>query len=284
MAEVHLKYLMRNKPLLFGGLLLLGLFLFSAVGQLVLDLSMADPLSVMATQPPSWDLPFGSDTQGRDLLTVLVLGTMLTGKTGLLAGAMGVVIGAGVGLFAAYYRGFVDTALRWMTDVGLTIPPLLLLVVIASALNGHMDSTGMAIVIGALSWFHPARQIRAQALVLRESGYVVTARLGGLGGPAIILQEIVPNLLPYLMASLVQATSTAILSAIGLEALGLGPKDEPTLGMTVYWMLYYTAFMRGLWWWILAPVGVLVILFVGLYLVSQGLDEFANPRLRARGA
>ena len=61
-------------------------------------------------------------------------------------------------------------------------------------------------------------------------------------------------------------------------------KDEPTLGMTVYWMLYYTAFMRGLWWWILAPVGVLVILFVGLYLVSQGLDEFANPRLRARGA
>ena len=65
-------------------------------------------------------------------------------------------------------------------------------------------------------------------------------------------------------------------------ALGTRPMDEPTLGMTVYWMLYYTAFMRGLWWWILAPIVMLVVLFVALYLISQGLDAFANPRLRQR--
>jgi peptide/nickel transport system permease protein len=284
MADAQLRYLRRNQPLVIGGLMLLTLFLFSAVGQLVLDMSTAEPLSAMPNQAPSWETPFGTDSQGRDLLAVLVLGTMLTGKIGLLAGGMGVAIGASVGLFAAYYRGLVDTCLRWVTDVGLTIPPLLLLVVIASAFNGHMNSTGMAVVIGSLSWFGPARQIRAQTLVLREAGYVLTARLGGLGGPAIIAQEIMPNLLPYLMASLVQATSTAILSAVGLEALGLGPMDEPTLGMTVYWMLYYTAFMRGLWWWIASPIVMLIILFVGLYLVSSGLDEFANPRLRRRGA
>jgi ABC-type dipeptide/oligopeptide/nickel transport system permease subunit len=70
--------------------------------------------------------------------------------------------------------------LCWVVDAGLTIPPLLLLVVIPSAFHGHLDSTGMALVIGPPAWFGPARRIRAQALVLRESGYVLTARLGGL--------------------------------------------------------------------------------------------------------
>ncbi len=195
---------------------------------------------------------------------------------------MGIIIGSTAGLVSAYCGGIVDLALRWVIDVGLTIPPLLLLIVIASSLRGHLDSTGMALIIGSLSWFGPARQIRAQALIMRQSGYVLTARLSGRSGTKIIFLEMLPNLLPFLMAALVLAASAAILSSVGLDALGLGPMDEPTLGMTVYWMLYYTAFMRGLWWWILAPIMMLVILFVALYLISQGLDAFANPRLRQR--
>ncbi|MBV9539248.1 MAG: ABC transporter permease [Acidisphaera sp.] len=277
-----LRTLLRSRSFVAGAVLLLLLVAFTLVGSLVIDTGQADPLSVPPNQPPSWDLPFGSDSQGRDLFCVLILGTGLTLKVGLLAGLMGVAIGTAVGLVAAYYGGWVDLLLRWAIDVGLTIPPLLLLIVIASGLQGHLDTTGMALIIGILSWFGPARQIRAQALVLRRSGYVLTARLGGMRGAEIIFLEIMPNLLPYLMASLVLATSAAILSEVGLEALGLGPMDEPTLGMTVYWMLYYAAFLRGLWWWILTPVLILVVLFVGLYLVSQGLDSFANPRLRQR--
>lgn len=275
-----LSYLLRNGPFVAGAFLLLLLVLFALLGRLLIDTGQADPLSAMPNQPPSWDTPFGTDSQGRDLLAVLVLGTWLTLKVGLLAGLMGIVIGTTVGLVAAYCEGATDLVLRWIVDVGLTIPPLLLLIVIASSVQGHLDSTGMALVIGLLSWFGPARQIRAQALVMRRSGYVLTARLSGRGGPGIVFLEILPNLLPFLMASLVLATSAAILSSVGLEALGLGPMDEPTLGMTIYWMLYYTAFMRGLWWWILAPIVMLVILFVALYLISLGLDAFANPRLR----
>lgn len=278
----RLPYLARSAPFLIGLGMLLALVLFTTLGRLLVDTTLAEPLSAMPNQPPSWEEPFGTDSQGRDLLAVLVLGTGLTLKVGLLAGLMGIVIGTAVGLVAAYYSGIVDLVLRWMIDVGLTIPPLLLLIVIASSLRGQLGSTEMALVIGLLSWFGPARQVRAQALVMRSAGYVLTARLSGRSGAAIIFLEILPNLLPFLMAALVLATSAAILSSIGLEALGLGPKDEPTLGMTVYWMLYYTAFMRGLWWWILSPIMLLVILFVALYLVSLGLDAFANPRLRQR--
>ncbi len=281
--RVRLPYLARSAPFLVGLSLLLALVLFASVGRWLWDTSLADPLSAMPNQAPSWDTPFGTDSQGRDLLAVLILGTWLTLKVGLLAGLMGIGIGTAVGLVAAYNGGLVDLALRWAVDVGLTIPPLLLLIVIASSLHGHLDSTGMALVIGALSWFGPARQIRAQALVMRGAGYVLTARLSGRGGIAIMFLEILPNLLPFLMAGLVLATSAAILSSVGLEALGLGAMDEPTLGMTVYWMLYYTAFMRGLWWWILAPIVLLVVLFVSLYLLSLGLDAFANPRLRGSG-
>ena len=279
----RLPYLARSTPFVLGFSLLLGLMLFASVGRWLWDTSLADPLSAMPNQAPAWETPFGTDSQGRDLLAVLILGTWLTLKVGLLAGLMGIGIGAAVGLVAAYNGGLVDLALRWAVDVGLTIPPLLLLIVIASTLHGHLDSTGMALVIGALSWFGPARQVRAQALVMRGAGYVLTARLSGRSGLAIVFLEILPNLLPFLMAGLVLATSAAILSSVGLEALGLGPMDEPTLGMTVYWMLYYTAFMRGLWWWILAPIALLVVLFVALYLLSLGLDAFANPRLRQGG-
>jgi peptide/nickel transport system permease protein len=279
-----LSYLAGSGPFVIGFCLLLALVLFALVGRLVVDTSLADPLSALPNLAPSWDAPFGTDSQGRDLLAVLILGTWLTLKVGLLAGLMGIVIGSTVGLLAAYYGGLVDLVLRWIVDVGLTIPPLLLLIVIASGLQGHLDSTGIALIIGLLSWFGPARQIRAQALVMRGSGYVLTARLNGRGGAEIIFLEILPNLMPYLMASLVLASSSAILSSVGLEALGLGPMDEPTLGMTVYWMLYYTAFMRGLWWWILAPIVMLVILFVALYLMSLGLDAFANPRLRRQAS
>lgn len=278
----QLGYLGQSPSFLAGLAMLAALLLFALVGRLLIDADLAEPLSANPNLPPSWETPFGTDSQGRNLLAVLVLGTWLTIKIGLLAGLMGITIGTTAGLVAAYCGGLVDLALRWVIDVGLTIPPLLLLIVIASGLRGHLDSTGMAVIIGLLAWFGPARQVRAQALIMRQSGYVLTARLSGRSGAKIIFLEMLPNLLPYLMAALVLATSAAILSSVGLDALGLGPKDEPTLGMTVYWMLYYTAFMRGLWWWILAPIVMLVVLFVSLYLISQGLDAFANPRLRQR--
>ena len=89
-------------------------------------------------------------------------------------------------------------------------------------------------------------------------------------------------MLPYIGASFVQAVSVAILFAIGLEVLGLGPQTTNTLGMTIYWSQLNSAVIRGLVWWWLSPVVVLVLLFIGLFLTSQGLDRLANPRLRSR--
>ena len=96
----------------------------------------------------------------------------------------------------------------------------------------------------------------------------------------IVVRELLPNLLPYLAASFVAAVASAVLASIGLEALGLGPQNEPTLGMTIYWCIYYASLLRGMWWWWVPPVAVIVLIFIGLFLVSMGLDRVANPRLQ----
>jgi peptide/nickel transport system permease protein len=119
-------------------------------------------------------------------------------------------------------------------------------------------------------------------LTLRERGYIQVARRSGMSTPEIILFQLLPNLLPYLAASFVTAVSATILASIGLEVLGLGPFEAPTLGMTIYWVNYNAAIINGWWWWWVPPIVVIAILFIGLFLVAVGLDEIANPRMRSR--
>lgn len=277
------RYCKRNPSFPIGLAMLCSLLLFSFVGRLFWSLEMAEPLSGIPSMAPSADHPFGTDTQGRDVLAIVIAGTWLTIRTGILAAALGTAIGCILGFLAGYIGGWIDNLINWTVDVLLTVPAILVLVVIAASVQGQLSSLSMAFIIALLAWRRPTRQIRSQVLVLRNMDYVNTARISGMGNLEIIFRELMPNLLPYLVSVFVMAVSAAILAAVGLQAMGLGPQNEPTLGMTVYWMMYYSAFLQGLWWWIVPPIGVLVTLFVGFYLFSEGLDEFSNPRIRARG-
>ena len=276
------RYLARN-PSLVAGLVLLGaLAVFAGLGRLVVDVATAAPLSGPPSQPPSAAFPLGTDAQGRNLIAVMIEGTWLTLRTGIVAGALGIVGGGALGFVSAYIGGAADKVITWAVDVLLTVPAILFLVMISAVVQTGLSSMGMALIIAVLAWRRPARQIRSQMLVMRSSGYVDMAKLSGAGPMRIIFLEIAPNLLPFLVSSFVTAVAAAILAGIGLEAMGLGPQNEPTLGMTVFWIMTFSAFLQGLWWWILPPVVILIVLFVGLYLVNAGLDELANPRLRRR--
>lgn len=275
-----LRYCKRNPSLVVGLVMLSFLLLSSVIGSRFVNLQDARPISVRPLQPPSAALPFGSDKQGRDLFAVMVSGTPLTLRIGLIAGFIGVGLGALVGFVSAYYGGWTDTILRGIVDVGLTIPSLMVLIVIAMMVPGGLSVNQMALVVASLAWLYPARTIRAQVLTLRERSYVQVARLSGMPGRSIIFKEIMPNLLPYLAASLVVAISAAVLASIGLEVLGLGPMDAPTIGMTLFWINYNAAVINGWYWWWIPPIVVIGILFISLFLIAAGLDEVANPRLR----
>jgi peptide/nickel transport system permease protein len=273
-------YLKRN-PKLLTGLVMFGLLLlFCILGPLFIDKDMARPMSAMPAQAPSMDYPFGTDDQGRNLLAVAVVGLPLTLQVGLIAGLVAIVLGTVLGLTAGYIGGFTDLVIRGLCDILLTVPGLVVLITVAASIQGAISVQMMALVVASLAWMWPTRTIRSQVLTLRERAYIQMAKLSGMKTPEIIFREIMPNLLPFLAASFVGSVAAAILASIGLEALGLGPQNEPTLGMTIYWAISFNAVIRGMWWWLTMPIVAIVVLFISLFLISAGLDEIANPRLR----
>jgi peptide/nickel transport system permease protein len=174
----------------------------------------------------------------------------------------------------------IDAIVRTAVDILLTVPGLLVLIMVAASIKAFISVNVMALVIASLAWMYPTRTIRSQVLSLRERGYVQMARLSNMSTLEIIVREMLPNLIPYLAASFVGSVAAAVLASIGLEALGLGPQNDPTVGMTIYWAIYFNALIRGIWWWWVPPIVVVVFLFLGLFLLTSGLDEIANPRLR----
>ncbi len=276
-----LRYVRRNPSLGIGLALLLILVLLSTAGRLLIDRKKDPyPLAALPSKPPSLKYPMGTDQQGRNLFAVMVVGTQLSMRAGLLAGGIGIVVATVLGFVSAFYGGAIDAVIKWIVDVMLTIPQLLILIVIASTLKRYITVEMMALIIASLAWIGPARTIRSQVLSLKERPFVSMARLSGMSGPEIIVKELIPNLLPFLLYSFVGAVIYAVYTAMGLEILGLGSQREPTLGMTLFHMQRHSAILRGLWWWWLSPVAVIMMLVVGLTLVSIGLDEWANPRTR----
>jgi peptide/nickel transport system permease protein len=279
-AQSVLAYCRRNPNLAIGLILVLLLILIGLVGPLFVDVGQSVPTATIPDQPPGADLLLGSDDQGRDMAAVLVAGVPLTLRVGFIAGTVGILIGIILGFVSGYQGGKVDTIIRTVVDTLLTVPGLLVLIIIANSIRGVIDINLMALIVASLAWMHPTRAIRSQVLSFRERAYVQMATLSGMGSFEIIVRELIPNLLPYLAASFVGAVAGAVLSSIGLEALGLGPQNEPTLGMTIYWAISFNALLRGLWWWWVPPIVIIVVLFTGLFLLSSGLDEIANPRRR----
>jgi len=273
---------LRQNPRITTGFVLIGcMLLFWLIGNATIGTSKAVPLSGPPDMPPSAQYPLGTDSAGRQLLPVLIAGVPLTLEVGLLAGGVGLLIGAVLGFTAGYFGGIVDAIIRTVADIILPIPALAVLVVIASTIHTLLSVEIMALVIASLAWMFPTRTIRAQVLSIRNRAFVDVARFSGESNLSIIFRELMPNLLPYLAASFVGAVGAGILAGIGLEALGLGPQDKPTLGMTIFWAIYYGATLRGMWWWWGPPIAILVLVFMALFMIAQGLDRYANPRLRS---
>ncbi len=228
---------------------------------------------------PTWDHPLGTESSGRDMLAVLLVGAPRSLWIGIIAAGIGIIVGVILGFTAGFLGGWVDAVIRTLSDSFVTIPSLAVLIVI-SAFVSFNNITYMALMLALFAWPGPTRLLRSQVLTMRERGYIRMARLSGASTIDIMFKEMMPNLLPYLAASFTGNVSGAILAATGLEVLGLGPTRVPTLGITIFYSIRAAAILRGMWWWWGVPIAALVWIFAGLFLMTVGLDEIANPRLR----
>jgi peptide/nickel transport system permease protein len=277
----NISYWLGNWKLTVGLILIVGLTAFSIIGSFFVDYGRTRVGSADFNAAPSAEYPFGTDNVGRDIYALIVHGIHPSLKVGLIAGVIGTTLGVVLGILAGYYGGTIDTVISTTADIFLTIPSLLILIVLASYIRTTtLEFT--ALVIAIFAWAGPTRLMRSQTLTLRERAFVPLAKLSGQNDFEIAIKQILPNLLPYIMAGFVGAVSGAILALVGIQILGLGPLLTPNLGMILQSAYLGAAIFRGMWWWWLPPTITLVIIFIGLFLISVALDELANPRLRER--
>ncbi len=283
------RYLRRNKGIVVGLAIILFLTAFTIHGVLTLDPDTAYPLAVRTKQPPGPNFWLGTDWYGRDLHTAMVTGLWQTALIGLIAGAAATIVPVILGFFSAFFGGWVDRIITSVCAVLQPIPAFLIQVIIAATLdrNTLFDDQKpiqailiIAGIVAILAWMKPTLVIRSQVLSMKERMFVNVARLSGMGNLAIIFQELLPNLLPFIVASFVNAVFDAIFISFGLSVLGLAPLREPLLGNIIYFAQQQSAIFNGWWWWPLWPVGALALIFAALTLINIGLDEVANPRAR----
>jgi len=280
-----------NPKFMSGLVMVLAVLLMGLVGGRFWNEKLALVASSPLNLPPAWVTtdkqftgattahPLGTESNGRDILAVIITGAPRSFQVGLIAAGIGLAIGILFGFTAGFLGGWVDNVIRTVADSVITIPTLALLIVVSSYVR-VVDISSMALILALFSWAGPTRLIRAQVLSMRERGYVRMARLSGVSTFDIMFREMLPNMMPYLASSLAGNVAGAILAATSLEALGLGPARIPTLGMTIFYAISSSAVIRGMWWWWGFPILILIVIFSGLFLMAIGLDEIANPRLR----
>ena len=278
---VVLRYLRRNPSLAIGLLIIFFLVAFTVIGLLTVNPKHAYPLSVRSKQPPSLQYPLGTDFFGRDLLTAMVVGMWQTALIGVLAGAIGTLIGVVLGFTSAYFGGPIDGSIKGICQILTPIPVLLIQVVIAASIDKRSVTIyTMAFIVVLLAWMGPTLVIRAQVLTMKERQFVSVAKLSGVGNLGIIFGEIMPNLLPFIVSAFVVQVFAAVFASFNLSVLGLGPLREPLMGNIIWFAQNQSAFFNGWWWWPVEPALALILILGALALVIMGLDEFANPRVR----
>ncbi|MBM4430802.1 MAG: ABC transporter permease, partial [Chloroflexi bacterium] len=171
--------LLRNKKFLFGIIIILVLVVIAIISNALTTPTLRRTGSFLPNQPPGTGAPLGTDGLGRSIAIQMSEAIIKSLLVGLIAATLGTFLGALIGFASGYFGGIVDTLLRVLVDVFLSVPSLLFLILIASLVKGVRVQT-MALIIGAFAWAWPARQVRAQVLSLKERAFVQIARLSGM--------------------------------------------------------------------------------------------------------
>jgi len=248
------------------GLIIVGFFAVLAVIGPIIAPYDPNALGIDPLQPPSWHHLFGTTQTGQDVFSQF------------LVGSRNVMV---VGINAALLPGIGDELLSGLANIFLVIPALPLIIIIAGFFPNGASWLTVAIVISVTGWAWGSRVIRAQTLSLRNRDFVQAARATGKSRVSLIMSEILPNLVPIIAGGFVGVVNFAVLSQVSLSFIGIGSPTDWNWGTILFWAQGQQALSQGAWWWFV-PAGLgIALLGMGLTLITLGIDEFVNPRLRS---
>jgi len=227
----------------------------------------------------SWSHLLGTTSFGQDVFSQVIAGTRQSVLIALIVGFLCTIISVTIGITAAYMGGVIDDGLSLLTDVILVIPTFPLIIVIV----GYLKSAGfwlMVFVLVFTGWSYGARQLRVQALSLRNRDYLLAAKARGESSWYVITVEMIPPMTSLIVANFLGAALYAVLASAGLQFVGLGNINTESWGTMLYWAQNNEALQTGLPLWALAPGVAIAVLGSGLALLNYAFDEVANPALR----
>ena len=292
-----LHYIVRNRKLMFGLSVELVFVLAAIFGPLVAPYTSAGDSSPAGvplkdqctaffcasglTSHPSVHHLLGMTYFGGDVLSIMLGSLRETYMVGFLGALVAGVIGLTLGFSAGWRGGWLDEVLQLFTNIWITMPALvLLIVVLAFAPPGWRNVWFEGLFIGATSWPWVARAVRAQTFALRERDFVDLARLSGKRGPSIVIKDIAPNMASYLFLVFVLLFAGAMLISVSYDFLGLGPANVVSLGDMMNSAMIWSALNFKAWWWFIPPGAAMTLIVASLYISNIGLDEVFNPKLR----
>ena len=240
-----------------------------------------DPWS-MVTMPLQWpgenpEYPLGSDALGRDLAAGVFHGARVSLLIGLAATAASAGLGIAVGALAGYYGGWVDDVLMRVTEAFQTIPPFIFTIVVVTLLVPSVPVVVLAIAL--VSWPTVARLVRAEFLALRDRDFVQSCHAIGMGGPRIMVTQMLPNTLAPVIVTTSIGVATAILTESSLAFLGLGDPNVMSWGTII---ASGREMLRTNWYLTAIPGVAILVTVLALNLIGEGLNDALNPRLRNR--
>lgn len=267
---------LRHRLAVGGGLVMLLIIVVAVFAPIT---GRVDPLDVdlrAIRRPPDMAHWFGTDLIGRDVWSRVVHGSRVSLTVGVLAVALYVLIGTVLGALAGFFGGLLDQLIMRITDVFLSIPTLLMVIVFVSVVGPSL--TSIIIVIGLLGWPGTCRLIRGQFLTLREEEYVTAARVVGASDSRIIARHILPNTLGPLTVLSTFGVASAILLEASLSFLGLGVRPPtPTWGGMLLEAQSPTVLSTLPWLWI-APGLAIAITVLAVNFIGDGLRDALDPR------
>lgn len=224
---------------------------------------------------PQASHPFGTDWLGRDMLTRTVKGLTLSLGVGLTAGASSVVIACIMGLAAAMLGKTVNRLVNGLTDLFLSVPHLITLLLIAFVLGG--GAKGIIIGVALTHWPTLSRVIRAEVMQIRTAPYVAISRNFGKSSMWIATRHMLPHLLPQLLVGMILIVPHAILHEASITFIGMGlSPHEPAIGIILSESMRYLS--SGLWWLALFPGLCLLLLVRAFAMLGENLKQWVDPR------
>jgi len=266
----------KNRLAVFGLAVVLLLFLVAFLAPILSSYSPTAYDLDAILLPPSASHPFGTDEEGRDVLSRMIYGTRISLSVGFIAVGLYVVIGVILGALAGYFGGWVDILISRAVEIMICFPTFFLILAVLAFVGPSL--VNIMVVIGLTSWPGIARLVRGEFLKLRGQDFVLAGKVSGAGAARLIFRHILPNSLAPVFVSATFGVASAILIESSLSFLGFGVQPPtPSWGEI---LSQSRDFMDIAWWLALFPGLAIFVSITAYNLVGEGLRDAIDPRMK----